>query len=76
MATVNNCNLPEGLHYWPEKHVWVKLERVPMDFMIHASCLQGNRKLAVADDAPRAHHIRNDVDTKWCVLDGHRNFRS
>ncbi len=26
MATVNNCNLPEGLHYWPEKHVWVKIE--------------------------------------------------
>ena len=32
--------------------------------------------IAEADDAPRAHHIRNDVDTKLCALDGHRNFRS
>ena len=26
MATVNNCNLPDDLLYWPEKHVWVKQE--------------------------------------------------
>lgn len=24
MAIVNNCNLPEDLYYWPEKHVWVR----------------------------------------------------
>ena len=26
MATVNNCNLPDELLYWPEKHVWVRVE--------------------------------------------------
>lgn len=26
MATVNNCNLPDDLLYWPEKHVWVRIE--------------------------------------------------
>jgi glycine cleavage system H protein len=26
MATVNNCNLPEDLYYWPEKHVWARPE--------------------------------------------------
>lgn len=25
MATVNNCNLPDDLLYWPEKHVWVSV---------------------------------------------------
>ena len=22
MAEVRGCNIPEGLYYWPEKHVW------------------------------------------------------
>lgn len=26
MATVNNCNIPEDLYYWPEKHSWVRIE--------------------------------------------------
>lgn len=26
MATANNCNLPDDLLYWPEKHVWVRME--------------------------------------------------
>jgi glycine cleavage system H protein len=26
VATVNNCNLPDDLLYWPEKHVWVRVE--------------------------------------------------
>jgi glycine cleavage system H protein len=26
MSKVNNCNLPDELMYWPEKHVWVKQE--------------------------------------------------
>lgn len=26
MATANNCNLPEDLMYWVEKHVWVRPE--------------------------------------------------
>lgn len=26
MATINNCNLPEDLYYWPEKHVWARAE--------------------------------------------------
>ena len=26
MARVNNCNLPEDLFYWPEKHVWARRE--------------------------------------------------
>lgn len=26
MATVNNCNLPDELYFWPEKHVWVRQE--------------------------------------------------
>lgn len=26
MAEVNGCNIPEELHYWPEKHVWVTLD--------------------------------------------------
>jgi len=23
---INNCNLPEELYYWPEKHVWARRE--------------------------------------------------
>jgi glycine cleavage system H protein len=26
MATINNCNFPEDLYYWPEKHVWARPE--------------------------------------------------
>lgn len=26
MAKVNDCNLPEDLYYWPEKHVWARRE--------------------------------------------------
>jgi glycine cleavage system H protein len=26
VAQVNNCNLPEDLYYWPEKHIWVRPE--------------------------------------------------
>ncbi len=26
MATINNCNIPEELYYWPEKHVWARPE--------------------------------------------------
>lgn len=26
MATVNNCNIPDELYYWPEKHVWARPE--------------------------------------------------
>jgi glycine cleavage system H protein len=26
MATVSNCNIPDDLFYWPEKHVWVQPE--------------------------------------------------
>lgn len=26
MANINNCNLPEDLYYWPEKHVWARPE--------------------------------------------------
>ena len=26
MATVNNCNLPDDLLYWPEKHIWIRVE--------------------------------------------------
>jgi glycine cleavage system H protein len=26
MATINNCNIPEDLYYWPEKHVWARPE--------------------------------------------------
>ncbi len=26
MATINNCNLPDDLMYWPEKHVWARRE--------------------------------------------------
>lgn len=26
MATVNNCDIPEHLHYWIEKHVWARPE--------------------------------------------------
>lgn len=26
MATVNNCNLPDDLHYWVEKHTWARRE--------------------------------------------------
>lgn len=26
MATVNNCNIPDDLMYWVEKHVWVRPE--------------------------------------------------
>jgi glycine cleavage system H protein len=25
MAVVNNCQLPEELHYWVDKHVWVRV---------------------------------------------------
>lgn len=24
MADVRGCNIPEDLHYWPEKHIWVR----------------------------------------------------
>src|SRR5574341_1485933 len=26
MALCNNCNVPEDLYYWPEKHVWARPE--------------------------------------------------
>ncbi len=26
MSTINGCNLPEELYYWPEKHVWARPE--------------------------------------------------
>ena len=26
MAIINNCNLPDELYYWPEKHVWARPE--------------------------------------------------
>ena len=26
MATINGCNLPDELYYFPEKHVWVRPE--------------------------------------------------
>jgi glycine cleavage system H protein len=26
MATINNCDIPENLYYWPEKHVWARPE--------------------------------------------------
>lgn len=26
MAEINGCNIPEELYYWPEKHVWARLE--------------------------------------------------
>ena len=26
MASVNNCNLPEDLYYWVEKHTWARRE--------------------------------------------------
>lgn len=26
MSTINGCNLPEDLYYWPEKHVWARPE--------------------------------------------------
>lgn len=26
MATCNNCNIPEDLYYWVEKHTWVRHE--------------------------------------------------
>lgn len=26
MATANNCNIPEELHYWVKEHVWVRPE--------------------------------------------------
>src|SRR3990170_3409186 len=26
MASVNNCNIPDDLYYWPEKHVWLRPE--------------------------------------------------
>ena len=26
MSVINNCNLPDDLMYWPEKHVWAKRE--------------------------------------------------
>ncbi len=26
MATINSCNIPEDLYYWPEKHVWARPE--------------------------------------------------
>lgn len=26
MAEVRGCNIPEDLYYWPEKHIWVRLE--------------------------------------------------
>ena len=26
MALCNNCNVPEELYYWPEKHVWARPE--------------------------------------------------
>ncbi len=26
MSIVNNCNLPEDLYYWPEKHAWARPE--------------------------------------------------
>mgnify|MGYP001574462887 FL=1 len=28
MAKCNNCNVPEDLYYWPEKHVWARPEAV------------------------------------------------
>ena len=26
MSNVNGCNIPDDLYYWPEKHVWARLE--------------------------------------------------
>jgi len=26
MATINNCNLPEDVYYWVEKHTWARRE--------------------------------------------------
>ena len=26
MTTVNNCNIPENLYYWVEKHTWARRE--------------------------------------------------
>lgn len=26
MATINNCNIPDDLYYWPEKHIWVQVD--------------------------------------------------
>ena len=26
MATCNNCNIPEDLYYWVEKHTWCRRE--------------------------------------------------
>lgn len=26
MAVVNNCNLPEDLYYWVDKHTWARIE--------------------------------------------------
>lgn len=26
MSTINGCNIPEELYYWPEKHVWARPE--------------------------------------------------
>ena len=26
MSTINGCNIPEDLYYWPEKHVWARPE--------------------------------------------------
>ena len=54
-------------------HIRVQFKWMPLDFIGGAAGLQRCCQLAVTDDAPRAHHIRDDVDVQcFCSRGCHR----
>ena len=46
------------------RHLRVQLEGMPMDLMRRARAFQCDGKLAVADDAPGAHDVGDDIDAQ------------
>ena len=57
MALCNNCNIPDELYYWPEKHVWVRPEpdgTVTLGITDVAQHLAGNIVSATPKEAGKA----------------------
>ena len=57
MASVNNCNIPDDLYYWPEKHVWLRPEAdgtVTIGITDVAQHLAGSIIAATPKDAGKA----------------------
>jgi hypothetical protein len=54
-------------------HIWIKLERMPVDFVVDVVCSQSNRKLAVANEIIAAPGVFLDIDIKQGDRNVHAN---